>query len=308
MLMRRCEFMRTGAMGLLAAPLASRDQTPLLGLTLRHVSPVVEIIPRSEWAGDLSPTGPLTSEEVRFLLVHHSASGNEYERDDVPALLRGFFEYHTSAEKGWHDIAYNFLIDRFGRVWEGRTGSTDGPIAGDATGGNQGYTQLVSLIGNFSSESPTPEALESLVSVLAWLADRYQVDTTPGATATFISRGSNRWPEGTKLDAPTIAGHRDMSLTECPGELLYAYVIEGLAADVTAFKAATLAATDITSSTTTTSATFPWSTTNGTVVTSHALTLGRRRRLRTTRHRLFRWPKPPERRLERSRLAWSQRV
>lgn len=143
MLMKRREFMRTGAMGLLAAPLASRGQNPLLGPTLRHVPPVVEIIPRSEWAVDLSPTGPLPSEEVRFLLVHHTASGNEYERGDVPALLRGFFEFHTSAEKGWRDIAYNFLIDRFGRVWEGRTGSTDGPIAGDATGGNQGYTQLV---------------------------------------------------------------------------------------------------------------------------------------------------------------------
>ncbi len=198
------------------------------------MAPRPEIIPRSEWAGKLEPTGILESEEVRFLLVHHSSSPNDYGADDVPGLIRWFYEFHVGPERGWPDVAYNFLIDRFGRVWEGRAGSLDEPVAGDATGGNQGYSQLCCLIGNFRSESPTPEALQTLVATLAWLADLHQLDTRPGVTTSFISRGSNRWPEGTEVETPTIAGHRDMALTDCPGGALYAYVADGLAADVTA--------------------------------------------------------------------------
>jgi hypothetical protein len=193
------------------------------------------------------------SEEVRFLLVHHTASANDYEADDVPGLLQGFYQYHTSADKGWPDIAYNFLIDRFGRIWEGREGSVDGPVAGDATGGNQGYSQLCCLIGDFTSELPTPEALDSLALTLAWLADRYHLETEPGTTVSFVSRGSNRWPEGTEVETPTVSGHRDMSLTECPGDALYAHVIGGLAADVTAVRA--VVATSTTPTTVSTSTT-----------------------------------------------------
>ena len=53
--------------------------------------------------------------------VHHTANGNGYSRDDVPALIRGMYRYHTLT-LGWSDIGYNFLVDRFGRTWAGRHG------------------------------------------------------------------------------------------------------------------------------------------------------------------------------------------
>jgi hypothetical protein len=121
-------------------------------------------------------------------------------------------------------VAYNFFVDRFGRVWEGRAGSVDGPVIGDATGGNQGFSQLVCLIGNFVADPPTPEAVEALTGVLAWLGRREGVDVTPGAMASFTSRGSNRWPAGATVETTTIAGHRDMSQTACPGDAAYALV------------------------------------------------------------------------------------
>jgi len=83
------------------------------------------INPRSSWAIDRPPLGPLPSEDVRFLLVHHSASQNGHTSADAPGILRGFYDYHTSSEKGWNDIAYNFLIDAGGGVWEGRIYFTD---------------------------------------------------------------------------------------------------------------------------------------------------------------------------------------
>jgi hypothetical protein len=192
----------------------------------------VTINPRSSWAVDRPPKGPLSPEEVRFLIVHHSASRNGHSGADTPAILRSFYDFHTSPEKGWDDIAYNFLIDADGGIWEGRAGSLAGPVVGDAAGGNQGYTQLVCIIGDYNSAQPTATSLSSLVALLAWLADRYEVSTAPGAQISFTSRGSNLHPAGIEVVTPTITGHRTMSRTSCPGANLDSYVVGGLTADV----------------------------------------------------------------------------
>lgn len=194
------------------------------------------IKPRSTWGADLPPKGPLEAEEVEFLIVHHSASRNGHTASDVPAILRSWYSYHTGPDKGWNDIAYNFVIDSEGGIWEGRQGSLDGPVAGDATGGNQGFTQLVCVIGDYNVAHPSAASLTSLVRVLAWLADRYGVSTAPGAEVTFVSEGSNRWPAGTTVTTPTITGHRTMSKTTCPGDNLYSYVASGLMSDVEAVR------------------------------------------------------------------------
>lgn len=193
----------------------------------------LEVHPRSKWATNRPPRGELVEEDVRFLLVHHSASRNGHTSADAPAILRSFYDYHTGPEKGWTDIAYNFLIDAGGGVWEGRAGSLDGPVAGDATGGNQGFSQLVCVIGDYNTAQPTQPSLSTLVALLAWLADRYRVDTDPTSQVTFTSRGSNVWPRGTSVTTPTITGHRSMSRTSCPGANLSSYVEGDLMADVT---------------------------------------------------------------------------
>lgn len=229
------------------------------------------INPRSSWAVDRPPKGPLSGEDVRFLLVHHSASRNGHTGAEAPAILRSFYDYHTSAEKGWNDIAYNFLIDADGGIWEGRAGSLAGPVAGDATGGNQGFSQLVCIIGDYNTANPTRPSLSSLAALLAWLADRYGVSTAPGAEVTFTSRGSNKHPAGTSVTTPTITGHRTMSQTTCPGDNLNSYVVGALMADVEAVRggsapsppssSSTSSSSTSSTSTTTTSTTVPPTTT-----------------------------------------------
>lgn len=198
-----------------------------------------QIVARSTWGGDLRPKGPMPSEEVRFLLVHHTAEPNSsYAQGDVVRLLRGIYAYHTGPSKGWPDVAYNFFVDKFGTVYEGRTGSLAGPLRGSATGGNQGYSQLCCFIGDFSAAPPPPPALEAMYSLLAWLADRYHVDTSLGSTVTFTSLGSNKWPAGATVTVPTIAGHRDVSQTDCPGAACYALVRSTFPQEVTARRGA----------------------------------------------------------------------
>ena len=200
----------------------------------------LQVRPRAAWAGDLAPKGPLPVEQradVRYLLVHHTASTNDYEQDDVVAQLRSFYSFHTGPDKGWPDLAYNFMVDRFGGVWEGRAGSVQQPVMASATGGSQGFAQLACYIGDLSGTPPTPPARASMLRLLAWLAEQYDVDTSPGAEVSFVSRGSNKWPAGSTVVTRTIAGHRDMSSTSCPGDVAYADLRSSYQTEVTALRA-----------------------------------------------------------------------
>lgn len=118
---------------------------------------------------------------MRFLLVHHTASRNGYRQQDVPALLRGFFSFHTGPDKVWPDLAYNFLVDEHGGVWDRRAGSLAGPVRPSATGGSQGFAVLGCYIGDLAVAAPRPPARASMLRLLAWLADTYGIDTAPGA-------------------------------------------------------------------------------------------------------------------------------
>ena len=184
-----------------------------------EVLPGLSIYPRDAWGASLPPLGPIRAETPQFLLVHHTASPNSYT--SAVTLIQATYFFHTSSAKNWPDVCYEFFIGRDGDVWEGRAGAMSGPVIADATGGSQGFAQLICLLGDFTSELPTDAAQEALVKVLAWLAPRYSIDITPGATTSFISRGSQRWAAGTPVTTFTIAGHRDMSYTACPGDAFY---------------------------------------------------------------------------------------
>jgi uncharacterized protein (DUF433 family) len=195
--------------------------------------------PRSDWGARLPPKGPLSVErsaDVRFLLVHHTATPNAYARDDVPRLIRGFYELHTGPRKNWPDVAYNFFVDRFGEIWEAREGSLLRPVKGDATGGSQGFALLCCFIGDHQTEPPTRTAQAAMARLLAALADTYGIDTRRGATTTFVSRGSSKWARGVRVTAATISGHRDMARTVCPGGAAYTIVRGTLPDDVTALR------------------------------------------------------------------------
>ena len=101
----------------------------------------------------------------------------------------------------------------------------------------QGFGQLACFIGDLSITPPTPAARTSMLRLLAWLAEQYDINTAPGAEVLFVSRGSNRWPAGSTVKARTISGHRDMSLTSCPGDAAYADLRSHFQAEVTALRA-----------------------------------------------------------------------
>ena len=123
-----------------------------------EVLPGLAIHPRDAWGADLPPTGPIAVETPQFLLVHHTASSNAYS--SAAGLIQATYAFHTSAAKGWSDVCYQFFIGRDGDVWEGRAGALTGPVMADATGGSQGFAQLICMIGDFGIQRPTPAALD----------------------------------------------------------------------------------------------------------------------------------------------------
>ena len=208
----------SGAVATAAAATSSAPPEP----TWQNAHGLV-VNPRSTWApAKAAPVENLAVEpSEKVIVVHHSETSNTYAIEGVPKILRSFRSYHTSGRKGWPDVAYNFFVDRFGGVWEGRTGSLAGPVVGSATGGNQGYSQLVCFVGDHHKVPPSDEALVSLTRLLAALGDHYVLPTEAEVTSEFVSLGSTRWPAGTTVRTRTIEGHRAMSLTTCPGDAAF---------------------------------------------------------------------------------------
>jgi uncharacterized protein with LGFP repeats len=101
---------------------------------------VPAIVPRLSWGADESirRAPPAYADETRFAIVHHTAGSNDYTRSEAPAIVRGIQLFHVQGN-GWNDIGYNFLVDRFGTVYEGRFGGIDRSVVGaHALGFNTG--------------------------------------------------------------------------------------------------------------------------------------------------------------------------
>ncbi len=94
---------------------------------------------------------------LKQIHVHHTATGNSYSRADVPGILRGMYRYHTHT-LGWFDIGYNFLVDRFGRAWVGRSGGAQRLVRGAHTLGFNHASVGVAMIGNLEGRTPWRDA------------------------------------------------------------------------------------------------------------------------------------------------------
>ena len=81
---------------------------------------------------------PRYAKRVAFAVVHHTAGSNAYTRSQSAAIVRGIELYHVRGN-GWNDIGYNFLVDKYGQVFEGRAGGIDRNVIGaHAEGFNTG--------------------------------------------------------------------------------------------------------------------------------------------------------------------------
>jgi flagellar hook assembly protein FlgD len=178
------------------------------------------IVPRSAWGADekIRRGPPSYASDVRFAIVHHTAGHNGYTRAEAAAIVKGIQLFHVQGH-GWNDIGYNFLVDRFGTIYEGRFGGVDRNVVGaHAQGFNTGSVGIA-LLGTYENSPPSAAAQEAIARLIAWRLDLAHVD--PTAFLTFISGGSDRYPTGVPVLLNGVSGHRDTGFTACPGDVLH---------------------------------------------------------------------------------------
>jgi hypothetical protein len=135
---------------------------------------------------------------VNRLTLHHSGVVLG-DNTRAPSRLRQHQRYHQDSH-GWIDIAYHLSVDRNGHIYELRAPQLAGDTATDYE--TTGHF-LVVCEGDFDKESLTDPQIRSTAMAFAWAAQTFGVAPS------------------------TLAGHRDLASTACPGANLYEHLSSG---------------------------------------------------------------------------------
>ncbi len=185
----------------------------------RAMTSTPDVVRRPEWGADESWRGHDPEyAPVNMAFVHHTVNANSYSRAQAAGLVRGIYYYDTKGLK-WSDLGYNFLVDRYGVIYEGRYGGiAKGVIGAQTLGFNTGSTGIA-MLGTFSTATPPSAMMTALEKLLAWKLDVHHVD--PRGKASMVCRAGQKYAEGQTVAFPAIAGHRQANFTACPGDALY---------------------------------------------------------------------------------------
>jgi N-acetylmuramoyl-L-alanine amidase len=184
------------------------------------------IVPRSGWgAADCRPRRAPDYGVVKAAFIHHTVNANDYSRAEAPGVVLGICLFHRNSN-GWDDIGYNFLVDKYGTIYEGRAGGLDRPVVGAQAQGYNAQSTGIAQIGTFIRVGQTQAALQSTARLLRWKLPISGVPTYGHTTLTSAGGSDNNHPAGAHVRVNRISGHRDVDATECPGDALYAQLPE----------------------------------------------------------------------------------
>ncbi|HVR05833.1 MAG TPA: N-acetylmuramoyl-L-alanine amidase [Solirubrobacteraceae bacterium] len=206
-----------------AFALAHAAGLELAGPTLPAGGGQPPIVAREVWAqGRCTPRVAPEYGSVELAFVHHTDSPNGYGAGEVPAMLRSIFAFHRYGN-GWNDIGYNFVVDRFGRIFEARAGGIDEPVIGAQAGGYNYCSTGIAVLGTYSAQPISPAAQAALVRLLAWKLALHGAPVQGGVVVRVDPVGAvySRFPANARVALPRVAGHRNADSTECPGNALY---------------------------------------------------------------------------------------
>jgi hypothetical protein len=175
-------------------PAAVVEPEPLTGTLGTPQNP----IPRSRWTtAGVGGRNVYAMNGINRITIHHEGykvvSFDSYTAGvEHMQLLRS-----SHQQRGFADVGYHFVIDRAGRVWEGRPAKFQGAHVRNNNEHNLG----VMCLGNFDIQSPTDAQLRSLAATVAHL--RRQFNVSP----------------------KRIYTHREIVPTACPGRNMQPRII-----------------------------------------------------------------------------------
>lgn len=180
------------------------------------------VVTRKEWGANEKQVkcGSSVASSNKGVIVHHTAGSNSYSRSQAPGIIRGYLTFHTQS-KGWCDLGYNFLVDKYGTIYEGRAGSMDKAVVGAHASGFNTGTLGISVMGTYGSSAPPAAAQNSVARIAAWGANKWGYNPTGTMKMTSGGGGTSKYPKGRTVTLNVIGGHRDTSSTSCPGNAFY---------------------------------------------------------------------------------------
>ncbi len=163
---------------------------------------MTRIITRAEWGARQAKTTPRTiATPTPELWLHHAAGavlpGDDTVSDQDLNRIRAIQKYHMDT-RGWNDIAYSFLSDPDGNIFEGR-----GPgISGAHTKGHNSISHGICVMGNYNTQPVDSDLIPRLADFVRF------------------GHGQGWWPN------QLTGGHKDVGSTSCPGHNLYPLISE----------------------------------------------------------------------------------
>ena len=211
--------LRGSARGLRARFVQALGHTPAAA----HAATVSEppIIPRSGWGGDgVIPRAAPEFGVVELAFVHHTVTAIDYAPSESAAIVLGIARYHRDYN-GWNDIGYNFLVDRYGQVFEGRAGGIENAVIGAHAQGWNSYSTGVACLGTFTNVTLPDAAMDAVARLIGWKLSLHGVPVLGRVTLESLGGADNRYRAGTNVTFQRVSGHRDGCATSCPGNRLY---------------------------------------------------------------------------------------
>jgi hypothetical protein len=184
------------------------------------------IITREQWGGDrLKTRGTPAYGSVELAFVHHTVNANDYGPEDSAAIVLAIAKYHINSN-GWNDVGYNFLVDQYGQIFEGRAGGIDQAVIGAQAQGFNAISTGVANLGTFEDVPQTDAALNAMAKLIAWKLAIHGIPVEGQVSVVSAGGPSSRFPKGRTVTFDRISGHRDGDKTSCPGSALYAQLPE----------------------------------------------------------------------------------
>ena len=182
--------------------------------------PGLTVIPRSAWGARAQVCEPDVASALVGAVVHHTAGSNDYATQaEAMQQIRNDQRYHIEG-RDWCDLGYNFVVDKWGNLYEGRANSLVEPVIGVHAGGFNTGTLGVSMLGTYAAP-PSPQTQQAVAQIIGFRLGSYGVN--PAGTMQYTTAGGqNSKYQNTTVTLPRVFGHRDVAYTNCPGDGGYA--------------------------------------------------------------------------------------
>lgn len=129
---------------------------------------------------------------VNRITVHHEGWTQVWFTDKATTAKRLDQIRRNHVDRGWGDIGYHYIVDRAGRVWEGRNLRYQGAHVKDQNEHNIG----ILVLGNFNVQQPSEAQMKALVQTIRTLMRAYNVP------------------------ASRVYTHQELNSSTCPGRNL----------------------------------------------------------------------------------------